>query len=130
MTPPPFQLAPAATQPAVAPTLARPTRAGSIASNDLKPASGTIEAKPKHAAQHPPLSSPIEIADQPVAAEDGAATIRGGVPARVPTTRRLRVARKALSDHSVRIYVFVGLAIGAGIVLAYWAYWYLPFGHR
>jgi len=48
----------------------------------------------------------------------------------VPTPRRLRVARKALSDHSVRIYVFVGLAIGAGIVLAYWAYWYLPFGHR
>lgn len=101
-----------------------------MASNDLKPTSGTIDAKPRHAAQHPPVVAPIEVADQPVidAVEKIAATTV--VPARTPAPRRRHVARKGLGEHPVRIYVFVGLAIGVGIVLAYWAYWYLPFGHH
>ena len=44
--------------------------------------------------------------------------------------REQAAARRGLGDHSMRAYVFVGLAIGVGIVLAYWAYWYLPLGHR
>ncbi len=114
----------AAAAPAVLPTVPP-------ASNDLKPTSGTIDAKPKHAAQHPPAVAPIEVADQPAvdAAERiAAATV---VPTRSPTPgRRRRVARKGLGEHTVRTYVFVGLAIGVGIVLAYCAYWYLPLGHH
>ena len=30
----------------------------------------------------------------------------------------------------MRVYVLMGLAIGLGIVLAYWVYWSMPFGHR
>jgi hypothetical protein len=54
------------------------------------------------------------------------------VPNRAPTPRRARaaVARKGLTEQPIKVYIFIGLAIGAGIVLAYWAYWYLPFGHR
>jgi hypothetical protein len=106
------------------------TTTAPVASNDLKPTSGTIDAKPRHAAQHPPVVAPIEVADQPVidAVEKIAATTV--VPARTPAPRRRHVARKGLGEHPVRIYVFVGLAIGVGIVLAYWAYWYLPFGHH
>lgn len=56
-------------------------------------------------------------------------------PVLVPGQRAKRLrepvpARMGLGDHPVRAYVFVGLAIGVGIVLAYWAYWYLPFGHH
>jgi hypothetical protein len=38
--------------------------------------------------------------------------------------------QKGNGERPVRTYVFLGLAIGIGIVLAYWAYWYLPFGHH
>jgi hypothetical protein len=44
--------------------------------------------------------------------------------------RRLRAsARKKAPDRPVRAYLLMGLAIGLGIVLAYWVYWSLPFGH-
>ena len=45
-------------------------------------------------------------------------------------SRRMRVARKGVGDQSVKVYILIGLAIGAGVVVAYWAYWYLPFWHH
>ena len=100
-------------------------------SNDLMPTSGTIEAKPKHASYLPPTTAPIQIADEPQVASVEQPSTPVVVSGRPPKPRRPRVAsRKGLSEHPVRAYVFVGLAIGAGIVLAYWAYWYLPFGHH
>jgi hypothetical protein len=95
------------------------------------PASGTIEAKPKHASFLPPTTAPIQIADEPqvASAEQPSTPVVGS--GRPPKPRRPRAAvRKGLGEHPLRAYVFVGLAIGAGIVLAYWAYWYLPFGHH
>jgi hypothetical protein len=106
------------------------TMAAAVVSNDLKPTSGTIDAKPKHADQHPPSVAPIEVADQPLVDTGERIAATAVVPARVLAPRRRHVARKGFGEHPVRIYVFVGLAIGVGIVLAYWAYWYLPFGHR
>jgi hypothetical protein len=52
------------------------------------------------------------------------------IPTRPDQAHKSRPSRKKISEHPVRVYVFVGLAIGAGIVLAYWAYWYLPFAHH
>ena len=50
---------------------------------------------------------------------------------RPPKPRRMYAAtQKGNGERPVRTYVFLGLAIGMGIVLAYWAYWYLPFGHH
>jgi hypothetical protein len=40
------------------------------------------------------------------------------------------VVRKGLGEQPVRVYIMIGLAIGAGIVVAYWAYWYLPLFHH
>jgi hypothetical protein len=48
-------------------------------------------------------------------------------PSRPSTSRRARVVRKGMAEQSVKVYILIGLAIGAGIVVAYWAYWYLPF---
>jgi hypothetical protein len=126
--PAPFQLA----QPAPART-AKPAPAP--ASNDLKPASGTIEAKARHSNHLPPAPAPIEIADQPsptpeAAPEPAQPVNQVMIPSRPTTSRRARVARKGLGEHSVKVYVLIGLAIGAGIVVAYWAYWYLPFFHH
>jgi hypothetical protein len=95
------------------------------------PASGTIEAKPKHASYLPPTAAPIQIAEGPQVASAKQLSTPVVASGRPPKPRRQQVAgRKGLNEHPVRAYVFVGLAIGAGIVLAYWAYWYLPFGHH
>jgi hypothetical protein len=128
VTPPPFQLA--------QPGPARSRRPTPI-SNDLKPASGTIEAKSKQPNHLPPAAAPIEIADQPqpeVALGPGASSPQlpgqAITPGRPPTKRRAHVARKGLGEQPVKVYILIGLAIGAGVVLAYWAYWYLPFWHH
>jgi hypothetical protein len=118
-TPPPFQLA----QPA------RPTKQP-LASNDLKPASGTIEAKNRHSNHLPPVAAPIEIADQPEMAQQPEPVSQAVAPSRPSAARRARAERKGLGEQSVKVYVLIGLAIGAGIVVAYWAYWYLPFFHH
>ena len=101
-------------------------------SNDLMPASGTIEAKPKHANNLPPSTVPVQVAEQPgQAIVTTPAQPPAPAPSRPSEPRRQRVAsRKKLRPHPVGAYVFVGLAIGIGIVLAYWAYWYFPFGHH
>ncbi len=112
---------------------ARPTLPSSspAASNDLLPASGTIEAKPKHANHLPPAAAPVQIAQEPRGTSAGLPSTQAAVPSRPPRPRHARVvARKRIGEHPVRDYVFLGLAIGLGIVLAYWAYGYLPFGHR
>jgi len=127
---------PAATAPAQPPAQSAPSRpakppAAPAASNDLLPASGTIQAKPKHGSYLPPTTPPIQIAEEPAVAP----AEQSHTPVLVPGQRAKRPrepvpARMGLGDHPVRAYVFVGLAIGVGIVLAYWAYWYLPFGHH
>ena len=126
---PPIQRANQAEKPQAAPVRSPKPNTAPASSNDLMPASGTIQAKPKHAGFLPPTTAPIQIADEPqVAPAEQAPVIVSGRP---PKPRRPRVAgRKGLGEHAVRAYVFVGLAIGVGIVLAYWAYWYLPFGHH
>jgi hypothetical protein len=101
------------------------------ASNDLSPASGTIEAKPKHANYLPPTTAPIQIADEPQTAPPVQPPPQVVAQSPPPQPQRARgVAHKKNKEHPVRAYVFLGLAIGVGIVLAYWAYWYLPFGHH
>ncbi|HEX7598347.1 MAG TPA: hypothetical protein VF518_09035 [Polyangia bacterium] len=95
------------------------------------PASGTIEAKPKHANYLPPATAPIQIADEPQIAS----TVQPSTPvlaqSQAPRPRRARaVAQKWSGERPMRAYVFLGLAIGVGIALAYAAYWYLPFGHH
>jgi len=95
------------------------------------PASGTIQAKPKHASSLPPNTPPVQIAQEPPVAASEHPPTPVAVPNLPPKARRARMAaRKGFGAHPVRAYVFVGLAIGAGIVLAYWAYWFLPFGHH
>jgi hypothetical protein len=115
-TPAPFQLAQAPGRNAKQPP----------ASNDLKPASGTIEAKSRHPNHLPAAEPPVEIAEQPGASEPDEPTGET-VPAPRPVTSPRVRARKGSREQPVKIYVLVGLAIGAGIVVAYWAYWYLPF---
>ncbi|HEY5284810.1 MAG TPA: hypothetical protein VIM14_18605 [Polyangia bacterium] len=129
--PPPAQVAaPAETQQAAHARTPKPIPAAP-ASNDLKPASGTIEAKPKHAHQLPPTTPPVQVAGEPLAPPSEQTPNPVVTADRAPTPRRARlVARKSVSEHPVRVYIFVGLAIGIGVVLAYWAYWYLPFGHH
>lgn len=117
-TPPPFQLAQG--------TPGRPGKAS--ASNDLKPASGTIEARSRHGKHLPPAAPPIEIADQPNPAPEPVNEVV--VTSRPVTSRRARVVRKGLGDQPVKVYILIGLALGAGVVVAYWAYWYLPFFHH
>jgi hypothetical protein len=117
-TPPPFQLNPQAA-----------ARSHAPASNDLKPASGTIEAKNKHPNHLPPAAPPIEIADQGEAAAD-AGSASPALASPWPSARRRRATRKSARDQSIKVYILIGLAIGLGIVLAYWAYWYLPFWHH
>ena len=108
---------------------AKPTPS-SVASNDLLPASGTIEAKPKHANQLPPTAPPVQVAEEPLEAGEGQRSTPDLDTTHAPTSRRVRAAaRKGISEHPVRVYIFVGLAIGAGVVLAYTLYLYLPFGH-
>jgi len=126
---PPAQRADQTEKPLAAPV--RPSKSSTAPSNDLLPASGTIQAKPKHAGYLPPTTAPIQIADEPQVTPADQASTPVMASGRPPKPRRPRVAgRKVPGEHSVRAYVFVGLAIGAGIVLAYWAYWYLPFGHH
>ena len=110
---------------------ALPPKPSPAASNDLMPASGTFEAKPKHANYLPPTTPPIQILDEPQAIATEQPSTPVVVPSRTSTPgRRRAAARKRIGEHPVRVYIFVGLAIGVGIVLAYWAYWYLPFGHH
>jgi hypothetical protein len=119
-TPPPFQLNPQAAARAHKPA---------PASNDLKPASGTIEAKSRHPNHLPPVAPPIEIADQGESATDPGSSSPAMTALR-PSGRRRRATRENARDQSVKVYILIGLAIGLGIVLAYWAYWYLPFWHH
>ena len=127
--PPAAQSANQAEKPQAAPVrAAKPSPAGS---NDLMPASGTIQAKPKHASYLPPTTPPIQIAEETRVVPTEQPSTPVMAPNRPPRARRERVAaRKGSGEHPVRAYVLVGLAIGAGIVIAYWAYWYLPFGHH
>jgi hypothetical protein len=129
--PPAAQPAHQAEMPPAAPARQPKPSPSPAASNDLMPASGTIQAKPKHASYLPPTTPPIQIAEEPPVAPSEQPSTPVAVPSRPPKPRRERIAAsKGLGEHPVRVYVFVGLAIGAGIVLAYWAYWYLPFGHH
>ena len=134
---PPISGAPA--QPKPQPPTASKARTGQavgpVASNDLKPASGTIEARPVARNQIPLPSAPVEVAPptpQPMMLPAPIGQVTPPV-VRVPPMpegrRRDRVRKFGGGGHSVRTYVFVGLAVGIGVVLAYWAYWYLPFGH-
>jgi hypothetical protein len=133
---PPTSVAPA--KPKVAPTTKAPAGqpAGeTVASNDLKPASGTIEARPVTRNQIPVPSAPVEVAPPTpkpmmLPAPMGQVTPPVVRMPPMPEGRRRDRSRKfGEGGHSVRTYVFVGLAVGIGVVLAYWAYWYLPFGH-
>jgi len=48
-----------------------------------------------------------------------------------PRRRPAASARRKAPERPVRVYVLTGLAIGIGVVLAYWFYFsMLPFGHR
>jgi hypothetical protein len=118
-TPPPFQLG----QPG------RPAKQPP-ASNDLKPASGTIEAKSGHANHLPPTAPPVEIADQPKPPSDQAEAVAHPAPSSRTAARQSRSQRKVAGEQPVKVYVLIGLAIGLGVVVAYWAYWYLPFFHH
>jgi hypothetical protein len=113
------------------PVPAMPPKPAPAASNDLIPASGTFEAKPKHANYLPPNTPPVQIANEPNVVATEQPLTPAVVPNRPPAPRRQRVATsKGMGEHPVRVYVLVGLAIGVGVVLAYGAYWYLPFGHH
>lgn len=167
-TPPPFRLA--------QPPASLSTKKAPI-SNDLKPASGIIEAKSKHANHLPSPAPPVEIAEQapapaqpstspavvpapaipapapepapPAAVPEPAVAARAPAPQAVaPATapapqgpavvstppsgpRRARPrAKPPASEQSFKVYLLVGLAVGAGIVAAHWAYWHLPFFHH
>jgi hypothetical protein len=113
-------------EPPVAPVRVTGATAAAIPSNDLRPASGTIEARPKHAGQVRPASAPIEVAPdpEPAAQAPALAHAQAARPA-----RKRGAAHKRDTEQPVRVYILVGLAIGLGIVLAYWTYWHLPFGH-
>ncbi len=127
----PEQPAPHEDKPLAAP--ARPSKPGSspATSNDLLPASGTIEAKPKHANYLPPTTPPIQIADEPQIASTVQPATPVFVQSRQPKPRRARAApRKGMGERPVRVYVLLGLAIGAAVVLGYWAYWYLLLGRH
>jgi hypothetical protein len=122
------QPAPQAEKPQTPP--ARPSKPA--ASNDLLPASGTIEAKPKHANYLPPTTAPIQIAAEPQVASNEQPSTPVLAQSQGPKPRRARkAAQKGSGERPLRTYVFLGLAIGVGIAVAYGvAYWYLPFGHH
>jgi len=95
------------------------------ASNDLKPASGMIEARPRRLSHPRPAAAPVEVAEEPPPVS------RPLTPAPVTphvTPRRVRTSARKIPARPVRIYVFMGLAIGIGIVLAYWLYYKMNIG--
>jgi hypothetical protein len=108
---------------------ARPTQVASqIASNDLKPKSGTIDARSLHANHLPPHAAPIELAESPMVDE------RPAEPTpplgRFASPAAARARRRRRREHPMLTYVVVGLAVGMAAVLVYWAYLHLPLGHR
>jgi hypothetical protein len=119
---PPFRLAPSPAGSTKKPPL----------SNDLRPASGTIEARAQHTNHLPATEPPVQIAQQATAAPRPDATEEAVrlAAAAPPTGLRRPVERKPAGEQSVKVYLLSGLAIGVGVVLAYWAYWYLPFLHH
>jgi hypothetical protein len=127
----PAQPAPQEDKPLAAP--ARPSKPASspATSNDLLPASGIIEAKPKHANYLPPTTPPIQIADEPQMASTEQPATPVFVQNPPPKPRRTHVAtKKGIGERPVRVYVLLGLALGAAIVAGYWAYWYLLLGRH
>jgi hypothetical protein len=126
---PPQKSVPTVAQPAAQPM---PKPSPPAASNDLLPASGTIEAKPKHANYLPPTTAPIQIAAEPQVASNEQPSTPVLAQSQGPKPRRARkAAQKGSGERPLRTYVFLGLAIGVGIAVAYGvAYWYLPFGHH
>ncbi len=79
-----------------------------------------------------PAHAPVEVIEEPPPPPQ---PVRPATPAPMPApaTRPRHApasARKKPPEHSVRFYVLMGLAIGVGIVLAYWFYQYFPYGHR
>jgi uncharacterized protein HemX len=107
---------------------APPTHADKpLASNDLRPTSGTIEAKRRRSSPVRQAHAPVEVTEEPPP------PVRPPTPqpTQIPQLRRTPPsARKKSRERPVRVYVLMGLAIGLGIVLAYWVYWSMPFGHR
>jgi hypothetical protein len=90
-------------------------------SNDLKPTSGTIQAKSRPTGRPRLAAAPVEVEPEP------APQVRSVTPA--PVTPQLVVprrprtsARKRPPEQPVSVYIFMGLAIGVGVVLAYWLY--------
>jgi len=80
-----------------------------------------MTARPAHAA--------VEVAEEPPPPAPPRPPTPA--PARSAYPRRAAVsARKKAPEHPVRFYVLVGLAIGVGIVLAYWFYHYFPYRLR
>ena len=101
-------------------------------SNDLMPASGTIEVRQRRPPPARPAHAPVEVTEEPPPAPPRPPT-PAPVPARVarPLPRRAAApARKRAPEHPVRFYVLLGVAIGIGIVLAYWFSQYFPYGPR
>jgi hypothetical protein len=97
-------------------------------SNDLRPASGTIEAKPRRSSPVRQAHAPVEVAEEPPPPPVRPPTPQ---PIQVPRLRRSPAsARKKSLERPVQVYVLTGLAIGLGIVLAYWVYWSMPFGRH
>ena len=132
---PPISAAPTQSKPTSPPKVRPGQPSASVVSNDLKPASGTIEARPVMRNQIPVPTAPVEVAPptpQPMMLPAPMGQVTPPV-VRMPQLpegrRRERVLKFGGGGHSVRTYVFVGLAVGIGVVLAYWAYWYLPFSH-
>jgi len=107
---------------------AQPEAPQRAVSNDLLPKSGSFEAKPKRANQLPPHPAPIELAPEPSLDE---APVEP-TPPLVPETplEPVRPKRRRHRERPIIAYMILGLAVGMGLVLAYWAYWHLPFGHR
>jgi hypothetical protein len=101
-------------------------------SNDLMPASGIIEVKPRRPLPARPAHAPVEVTEEPPP-EPPRPPTPVPVPARVARAlprRAAASARKRAPDHPVRFYVLLGVAIGVGIVVAYWLSQYFPYGPR
>jgi hypothetical protein len=95
------------------------------ASNDLKPTSGTIDAKPRPVVRPRVATSPVEVEPEPP--QQRPATPTPLVQA-LPPPRLRTSARKKPPERPVRVYALMGLAIGVGIVLAYWLYFTVHVG--
>jgi hypothetical protein len=100
-------------------------KAAPAVSNDLKPTSGTIDAKPRPTVRPRVATSPVEVEPEP--AEQRPATPTPLVQA-LPPPRARTSARKKPPERPVRVYALMGLAIGVGIVLAYWLYFTVHLG--